>query len=387
MHTPRPENLPVHQPLRKQVVGIDALRLLAAVLVMGSHLLVSDWIRSRHGGVMPTTAFVPLRPLFCYGWIGVEIFFVISGFVIAYSAQGVSATKFARHRFFRLWPICVLSAAVALGAATWLGIWSPQVRLQNFLKTILFAPGVPGLEYIDDPFWTLPVEVAFYAVVFALISLRQLRRLPRVAAALALVSTLYWALVLADRYWSGRFWHAVHRGLQVVSPYPSTLIVHGCFFATGVLLWDLLLRPAQTRTRRPQLAALCIAIAGGVMGVWVHATLAADYLEMRFPQWGAVAIWLMAVALIAISVRFNAEIQHRLGVRGMNMMRALGLITYPLYLLHDRLGYALVVGLHGVLGWYGALVLAVALIAVAACFLALVVDPAIQRRLRQRFGN
>ena len=61
------------------MVGVDALRMLAAVLVMGSHLIVSAWLRSRNGGLVPTTAFMPLRPLFCYGWIGVEIFFVLSG--------------------------------------------------------------------------------------------------------------------------------------------------------------------------------------------------------------------------------------------------------------------------------------------------------------------
>ena len=76
--------LPVHEPLSRQIVGIDALRLVAASLVAFEHLGISAWLPSRHSGHIPTHAFDVLRPYACYGWIGVEIFFVLSGFVIAY---------------------------------------------------------------------------------------------------------------------------------------------------------------------------------------------------------------------------------------------------------------------------------------------------------------
>ena len=383
-HTP-PRELPVHQPLRKQVAGIDALRLVAAVLVMGSHLTVSSWLRSRNGGVMPTTSFVPLRPLFCYGWIGVEIFFVISGFVIAYSAQGVTAAKFAKQRFFRLWPMCVLCALVAAAAATWMQAMSQRVVWRDVLETIAFFPATHKTEYIDDPFWTLPVEAAFYLLVFLLIASRRLHLLPRVMAGIGTVGCLYWSFVTADPFWSGRVWLVVHKSLQHLSFYPGTLLLHGCFFATGVLLWDAMLRPGRHVTQK-HVAALAVCIAGCLMEIWYHSTIAQPYLEMWFPQWGAVAIWLATVALIWGSVRYNVSLQHRIGVRGVSLLRALGLITYPLYLLHNRLGFSITMKLHAALGWYGAFTIAVATVVLVATVLALRIDPAIQGHLKRRFG-
>lgn len=378
--------LPVHQPLRKQVVGIDALRLIAAVLVMGSHLIVSSWLRSRNNGAMPTTSFLPLRPVFCYGWIGVEIFFVISGFVIAYSAQGVSAKNFAKQRFFRLWPMCVLCALVAAGAALWMQAMPPHQVWRDVLETIAFIPGTHKTEYIDDPFWTLPVEVAFYLLVFTLIASRQLRLLPRVMACVGAISAGYWTLVTLDPFWSGYLWSVVHKSLQHLSYYPSTLLLHGCFFATGVLLWDAMLRPGVRPARWQHVTALAVAVAGCLMEIWYHATIAAPYLEMSFPQWGAEAIWIATIAMIWASVRYNTALQHRMGMGGVNVLRAMGLVTYPLYLLHNRLGYSITMKLHPALGWYGAFVVAIAVVVLAAVALALKVDPAIQGRLKQRFG-
>ena len=384
-NTSSPQDLPVHQPLRKQVVGIDGLRLLAAVLVMGSHLIVSAWLRSRNGGSMPTTAFLPLRPLFCYGWIGVEIFFVISGFVIAYSAQGVSAAKFAKHRFFRLWPMCVLCALVAAGAAMWMHAMTLAAVWRAVLETVVFTPGSHGTEYIDDPFWTLPVEVAFYLLVFVLIACSRMRWLPRVMTVVGAVSCIYWSFVTADPFWSGRAWTVVHKSLQHLSFYPSTLILHGCFFATGVLLWDAMLRPGH-RAGIKHAVALSISIAGCLMEIWYHATIAQPYLEMAFPQWGAETIWIATVAMIWASVRHNAALQYRLGRQGVNLLRAMGLVTYPLYLLHNRLGYAITMKLHAALGWYGALTAAISTVVLVAVVFALRIDPAIQRQLKQRFG-
>ena len=386
MSTPPSPQLPVHQPLRKQVVGIDALRLIAAVLVMGSHLTVSSWLRSRNGGAMPTTSFLSLRPFFCYGWIGVEIFFVISGFVIAYSAQGVTAKKFARQRFFRLWPMCVLCALVAAAAATWMHAMPQHIVWRDVLETVVFLPGSHHTEYIDDPFWTLPVEVAFYLLVFLLIAARRLRWLPRVMAALGLISAGYWALVTADPFWSGRLWLLVHKSLQHLSFYPSTLLLHGCFFATGVLLWDAMLRPGGHPSRRKHVAALVVAVAGCLMEIWYHATIAAPYLEMSFPQWGAVLIWLSTVVMIYLSVRYNVALQHRIRLSGVNLLRAMGLVTYPLYLLHNRLGFAITMKSHGALGWYGAFAVAIAAVVFVATLFALKIDPAIQGQLKKHFG-
>ena len=82
---------------------VQALDLLRLVAVLGVILF--------HYGFRGPTAFnvthvaVPeLTWIARYGFLGVPIFFVISGFVIAYSAEGRTATTFAIARFSRIYP-------------------------------------------------------------------------------------------------------------------------------------------------------------------------------------------------------------------------------------------------------------------------------------------
>jgi peptidoglycan/LPS O-acetylase OafA/YrhL len=61
------------------------------------------------GLVMPA-----FGPRFHFGWVGVEIFFVISGFVIAFTAEGASSRAFLRSRVLRLVPGPWICATIAL---------------------------------------------------------------------------------------------------------------------------------------------------------------------------------------------------------------------------------------------------------------------------------
>ena len=80
--------------------GLDLVRFLSAVSVAAFHLT-----RRNYGD--PT-----LMP---FGWVGVEVFFVISGLVIANSAGGATPSSFAANRFLRLYPGAWCSAAITLG--------------------------------------------------------------------------------------------------------------------------------------------------------------------------------------------------------------------------------------------------------------------------------
>ncbi len=88
----------------RHVLGLDLIRLLAALLVMAYHF--AFWHSTRGQNIL-TDAFGVIstvgRPL-NFGWIGVEIFFVLSGYVIAFSAVGTRSPVFLRNRFLRLAP-------------------------------------------------------------------------------------------------------------------------------------------------------------------------------------------------------------------------------------------------------------------------------------------
>src|SRR4051794_24440984 len=100
---------------RKNFGGVDALRFVAAMLVMFFHFNLWNWafplgLGGRTAGPLPEQE--NLRGLFVFGWIGVQIFFVISGFVISFSAEQSSARAFFISRSRRLIPAVIICAPI-----------------------------------------------------------------------------------------------------------------------------------------------------------------------------------------------------------------------------------------------------------------------------------
>lgn len=108
-----------------------------------------------------------------YGGFGVNLFFVISGFVIFYSGRGLSAREFATRRLKRIVPIYwILTLAAAAFALFGLsaGMVFTVDRLAASLGFVSFARSETPLLYVG---WTLEFELYFYAVVaLALLVLR-----------------------------------------------------------------------------------------------------------------------------------------------------------------------------------------------------------------------
>src|SRR6266403_2102841 len=98
--------------------GLDLVRYFAAALVLVFHLSIVSWNLlglSPNYGVADAPQYPELSFL-SVGWVGVEIFFVLSGFVIAESANGKSAYVFFKGRAGRLLPSIWICATMALAA-------------------------------------------------------------------------------------------------------------------------------------------------------------------------------------------------------------------------------------------------------------------------------
>ncbi|WP_328791824.1 MULTISPECIES: acyltransferase family protein [unclassified Streptomyces] len=146
---------------------LDGVRVLAALSVLFYHYfaLESAW------GKEPAAIFPTAHRLAVYGWLGVEIFFLVSGFVICMSAWGRTVGDFAVSRVSRLFP--AYWAAVAFTTLV-LYAW-PEVRqvkaFSHVLVNLSMLQGGLGVPNIDDAYWTLFVELKFY-VLFAIVVMR-----------------------------------------------------------------------------------------------------------------------------------------------------------------------------------------------------------------------
>ncbi len=155
---------------RREILGLDIIRFFSAVLVVGYHFGFIFWFSAAPAGQimqLPSLAGDQL-PSVWFGFIGVQIFFVISGFVISYSAERSNAFEFFRDRFVRLAPCLWICATLSLFIYVIFDIDGSKFR--GYLKEITFYPFGPWLDIVV---WTLGVEISFYACVFVLLSARR----------------------------------------------------------------------------------------------------------------------------------------------------------------------------------------------------------------------
>ena len=104
----------VKETEKSHLFGLDLLRLLAAALVVLNHF---GAFSSARPDVGKPFAFPILHFATGFGWVGVEIFFVISGFVIALSARGATPDGFIKRRALRIFPALWICSLVIIAHA------------------------------------------------------------------------------------------------------------------------------------------------------------------------------------------------------------------------------------------------------------------------------
>lgn len=182
-------------PSSKRYVFIDALRGLAAFAVVLFHVKAGRHI-DQLSGLAPTF----VGKLLDHGYLGVQVFFVLSGFVIAHSMVKDDVTlgyvgRFVLRRAVRLDPPYWASMALAIG----MGALSARVvagktyeapGLGRILAHVFYLPDLLGLRFINDIYWTLAIEIQFYLVFCGLMmAVTRIRRFVPERRALLLVLT------------------------------------------------------------------------------------------------------------------------------------------------------------------------------------------------------
>ncbi|MBM0106053.1 acyltransferase [Steroidobacter sp. S1-65] len=364
------------------VPGLDLLRFFAACIVMIFHLVFWSWAFpagqvaiASHGvaNFHDWTTFAP------FGWAGVQIFFVISGFVIVVSAERSTPFKFFVSRFTRLVPGVWVCATITLLA--WLLIDAntrPLSLLAMYVRSVAFFP--QG-AWIDSVYWTLGVEICFYLLVLALLFTERRRLIQPIMCGVGLASTLFWigfTVAGMDRH-SAPF--ELFSDVQWSRWAQLTLLQHGVFFAFGVLLWS---RLVQQPSRRLTAWLVLFAI-GGCLQIAGENSLKLEKTGVEFSPLLPCAMWLGAMAFFCLVVTNNAKIQQ-LPIWCLQLLRRLGLMTYPLYLLHNVTGGAL---MGAFVDWGAstptALCMAVAMVMALSWWISKVPEPALQKSTRALF--
>ena len=202
------------QPLK--LAWVVYLRAIAALWVFAYHIwLAMGGLTVRFG--LPTDFSFGLRSIFRAGYQGVDLFFVLSGFVIAWPYVARRQTilnryevvDFYQRRYLRIAPIyyCTLVFAITLIG---LRLLPGHLDRWSIAAHLVFAENFyPGwVAAILGTYWTLPTEIHFYIIFPLLLRLTKIDRPLRLAAGLLVfaIGYRYLAFLLTTRYGVSTIW-------------------------------------------------------------------------------------------------------------------------------------------------------------------------------------
>ncbi|MFJ5797495.1 acyltransferase family protein [Streptomyces decoyicus] len=323
--------------------ALDGLRLLAALMVAAYHYGGRNGEIAQAWGGSPAHQFPTAAPLFAYGCLGVQIFFVISGFVICLSGWGRTLRAFIASRVSRLYPAywAAILLVTAVFALPWVAFeaLAPSEVLTNL--TMLQQP--LGVDRVLGVCWTLWAEMRFYAL-FALCVV-----LPGATRRRVVLFCAGWTLAAALA-------QAAHQ------PFLDTVLMpeYAPFFIGGVGLY--LLHRYGARDPIAWAIVLVSWLIGqhyAVAGLW-HAPSATAFSYRSTAV--IIAVVTLGFALVA------AVALGKLHWANWRWLTVAGALTYPFYLVHEHLGWVVVRALHHGIGLpsYATLVLTVALMLLLA---------------------
>jgi len=279
-----------------RLAELDALRGLAAMAVVLFHYTVQA------PKIVPSIETVGHG--FAFGEYGVHLFFAISGFVIFMTLERTkTSAAFAFSRFTRLFPAYWAAIALTTIVEWLLGQPALLQSAQVIAVNLTMLQGFVYVPAVDGAYWSLTVELAFYACMWALWRAGWLGRIE--AVLIVWISLRIVWLLFPSTPWM----------------LASLLLVNYiAFFAIGIAAFRVRAGARRWHDQVPVLLAglVCTALVDGALLTTIYC--------------GTVAIF---VALVSGGIRFlNARV-----------LVWLGALSYPLYLVHQNVGYAVIAAL------------------------------------------
>lgn len=338
----------------------------------GLRWFAAAWVVLYHLVYFRAVDFGSINRLAWTGYLGVEFFFVLSGFVLVWAFEpGDSARGFYRRRFARIFPLHLL---FLLPGAVLLVANQIDVPARSVVMTVplleAWWPGSVGTHSLNGPDWTLSCEAFFYALFpfIAAVLVRARDTTVRLVAVGAVLAMLVQLLVLKAALSSDA-------AFQITYHYPFYRLGE---FVVGVALGVLVRRGAL---RTPSL---------GVSVVATLLALVALCFATRFTlvERGTVQLITLPLFSLLIASAAQADVRGRASPFRHPALVKLGVWSFALYLAHVPLLMVLAVAAPGLFdheGLAAGLVIGGAFLIASTVLAALAhvfVEAPVERRLR-----
>ena len=325
----------------KRLYSIDALRGVGALAIIFWHWQHFFAVRGTWQAVW-SREMEPLypvfRPLYDFGWVAVDVFFAVSGFVFFWlylepvARREIGAGKFALQRLSRLYPLYLLTLLIAVAmqlefyreSGNWF-IFDANDWPHLIKSLLLVQQWLPPdeLQSFNGPAWAVSIELLLYILFF--VTVRLVVRGWKGAVVLALAGAVIFPFEgqigrgIMGFFWGGATYYAVNW----LSAQPSARKIFPCIVAAALAAWAI------------AIADVYLGFLGALFGA-LPAPLAKFILANEYP------VLLMAFIFIVVPLTLASLALHEELLGGAwSRLSFLGDISYSTYMIHFPMQLAL----------------------------------------------
>lgn len=288
-----------------RIEALDGLRFTAFMMVMLYHYFFAS----------PSSGFLPKEltiQAFYFGDFGVDLFFLISGFVISLSSDGRTATEFIKSRINRIVPTYIIFGFIVFLFSISIPMVEVRERLTSLFYSFTFFPQAFGYHFFSDIYWTIQKEVTFYILVFLCMTLKLWQNHKKSLCFTWLTISFCNQFILHNSLLNYIF-----------------LTEHAGHFIVGIVIYNL--RKAKASPADIVLMTLSTVL------IYCRMIGFNSYIYSSY-GYSVSHISLLLACLILIILTWCASNTSEVG-KFNNIVKFLGAMTYPLYLIHADIGF------------------------------------------------
>jgi len=281
--------------VNKRYAELDALRGIAAIMVVLFHYSF------RYGSIYGYA----VEPAFSFeiGQYGVQLFFIISGFVIFLTLNKTEhVSDFIVSRFSRLYPAYWAAMLFTFSVVYVFSLPGREVSFSVAVINCTMLQKWFKVASVDGVYWTLAVEMSFYVIMIFLFVTRQLRNIN-------IVSCVWLCVILLSHYLEKLFSIHIHGALKLLF-----LLDYGNLFIAGIMFYKMMYKI--------EWSSILILMFAFLVGYLMHDELV-----------------LLTTVYFVLFTLFVTGFLKFLAIRPLVY---LGSISYSLYLIHQNVGYVII---------------------------------------------
>lgn len=347
-----------YKPKSERLYHLDLIRFIAALYVVFYHFCFRGYAKDN----LSILQFAPLEGISKYGYLGVDLFFIISGFVILMSVKNSDLIDFFISRVTRLYPafwFCVIVTSIII---VFFGGTIFQANLNQVLFNLTMLNGFFNVEHVDGVYWSLVVELKFYILIAVLLLIKKIKYIKAFALTLLAISILQLLIPFAEAPFV----------LKII--YYITFVRWSPYFVAGMFFYLIKSEKNSIKNIIPIILSYLVAIRYAIINIENRNALYGYDFSTEVVL-TLITCFFLVIFLISID---------KLSFLNKKYFLYLGILTYPLYLIHQNIGFIIFNNLGNVVNKWLLLILVLLLMLTSSYLISKYIEKPTGKYLRKK---